>query len=107
MLLIGCHSNEQSAARSIAENRASKIRSLLADDHPRCTEIARRNAQRLAVDVAEYIADSGCSIETARSLCNVVTIVVDATRTPAEHRSREIIAAGDVAHGRKRPQVDR
>lgn len=85
-------SASESAALSIAGNRASKVRLLLTDGSPHCDAIARRNVHALAVDVCEYISDRGCSVETARALCNVVTIAADLVRTPAEIGAREILA---------------
>ena len=55
LLLTARHHDRDSAALSIAANRLSKVRLLLADRTEQCDRIAARNAQRLVDDVHAHL----------------------------------------------------
>lgn len=74
-LLNTTHKDRESAARSIAANRASKVQ-LIAENGLNNT--ARVNAMNLAVDVCDYIATENPSEATMRQLARTVAIARDA-----------------------------
>lgn len=78
-LLNARHRNPETAALSVAENRASKCQSLRHSWHAEeqgLTAIADRSAERLAGDVADWLKSTAAgrraSAQTREELANIV-----------------------------------